>query len=111
MRRVLPPPRFAAWLTDFLPVIALEPVTPVDRADGKLVHFDGLNLSRAWMLRGIAAGLPARDPRRPALLDQASRHTAAGLTGLTADHYAGTHWLPSFALLATTDHQLPPRSP
>ena len=30
-----------------------------DPTDGKLVHLDGLNLSRAWMLEGIAQGLPA----------------------------------------------------
>ena len=50
-----------------------------DRADPKLAHLDGLNLSRAWMLEGIAAGLPAADTRRPALLAAASAHRAAAL--------------------------------
>jgi hypothetical protein len=36
----------------------LEPVLGVVR-DGKLAHLDGLNLSRAWMLEGIAADAEA----------------------------------------------------
>ena len=38
-----------------------------DRTDRKLAHLDGLNLSRAWMLVGIARGLPASDSRLAAL--------------------------------------------
>ena len=61
VRRVLPPVEFAAWLTKFLPKLpttnsaAWLPVGVVtDKTDGKLAHLDGLNLSRAWMLEGIA---------------------------------------------------------
>ena len=68
MRRVLPPAEFAAWLTAFLPGIPsngsaawLAPAVVTDPADPKLAHLDGLNLSRAWMLEGIASGLPAGD--------------------------------------------------
>ena len=71
MRRVLPPNEFAAWLTAFLPRLPATdsadwlPIGVVtDKTDGKLAHLDGLNLSRAWMLEGIAAGLPPGDPRR-----------------------------------------------
>ena len=60
-----------SWLDGFLPEIPTDggaewlPVGVVtDRTDGKLAHLDGLNLSRAWMLEGILAGLPADDPRR-----------------------------------------------
>ena len=69
MRRVLPPDRFAAWLDRFLPGLRgagegwLAPAEVPDRADPKLAHLDGLNLSRAWMLEGIASGLPPADPR------------------------------------------------
>ena len=74
MRRVLAPPAFAAWLRDFLPQLPtgrsgrwLAPGIVTDRADPKLAHIDGLNLSRAWMLDGIAAGLPSGDRRIGAL--------------------------------------------
>ena len=86
MRRVLPPDDFARWLAAFLPAFDFAPVTPVDRADGKLVHFDGLNLSRAWMLRNLG---------QDAL---AEAHAARGLEGVTSEHYAGSHWLGTFAL-------------
>ena len=66
--------------------------------DGKLAHLDGLNLSRAWMLEGIVAGLPPDDLRRPLLTLSANRHREAGLVAVTGEHYAGGHWLGSFAL-------------
>jgi hypothetical protein len=109
MRRVLPPTEFAAWLTAFLPRLPTDgtagwlPVAVVtDRADGKLAHLDGLNLSRAWMLEGIASGLPLDDPRRPALVASARAHAASGLAAVTGEHYAGGHWLGSFATYLTT---------
>ena len=101
MRRVLGPEEFAAWLGDFLPRIGEEDWLPVavvtDREDGKLAHIDGLNLSRAWMLEGIAQGLPGNDPRREALLAAAAAHAESGLEGVTDEFYAGSHWLASFA--------------
>ena len=109
MRRVLPPNDFAAWLTTFLPRIpttksaAWLPIGVVtDKTDGKLAHLDGLNLSRAWMLEGIAAGLPSGDPRRGALLAAAATHAASGLEAVTGERYEGGHWLGSFATYLTT---------
>jgi len=109
MRRVLPPREFAAWLTTFLPRLPITssdawlPIGVVtDKTDGKLAHLDGLNLSRAWMLEGIAAGLPAGDLRRRALLAAAHTHAASGLAAVTGEHYAGGHWLGSFATYLTT---------
>jgi hypothetical protein len=109
MRRVLPAPEFATWLADFLPAIPSDgsvawlPIGVVtDRSDGKLAHLDGLNLSRAWMLDGIAAGLPPADPRRRALTATASAHAASGLAAVTGEHYAGGHWLGSFATYLLT---------
>lgn len=109
MRRILPPNEFAPWLTAFLPRIptrdsdAWLPIGVVtDKTDGKLAHLDGLNLSRAWMLEGIAAGLPPGDPRRPALLAAARTHATSGLAAVTGEHYAGGHWLGSFATYLTT---------
>ena len=109
MRRVLPPDEFGHWLTTFLPRIPANasgtwlPIGVVtDKTDGKLAHLDGLNLSRAWMLEGIASGLPANDPRRPALRAAAELHAASGLASVTGEHYEGGHWLGSFATYLTT---------
>ena len=41
----------------------LAPAVVTDPSDPKLAHLDGLNLSRAWMLRAWPRGLPAADPR------------------------------------------------
>jgi hypothetical protein len=109
MRRVLPPDQFAAWLTGFLPAIPLdgssswlEPAIVTDPGDPKLAHLDGLNLSRAWMLDGIASGLPAGDRRLSALGAAAARHREAGLRSVTGEHYEGGHWLGSFAVYLVT---------
>jgi hypothetical protein len=109
MRRVLPSAEFAGWLKTFLPGIpttdsgAWLPIGVVtDRTDGKLAHLDGLNLSRAWMLEGIAAGLPAGDRRRRALMAAARAHASSGLAAVTGEHYAGGHWLGSFATYLAT---------
>jgi hypothetical protein len=109
MRRVLAPPAFATWLSRFLPAIPrtasarwLAPGVVTDRADPKLAHIDGLNLSRAWMLEGIAAGLPPRDPRVAALTAAARVHRDLGLAGVTGEHYEGGHWLATFAVYLLT---------
>ena len=109
MRRVLAPDEFARWLGGFLPGLAngspaalMTPVTVTDRADPQLVHLDGLNLSRAWCMRGIAAALPRGDPRVPVLRAAADAHLAAGMEGIASGEYVGEHWLASFALLALT---------
>jgi hypothetical protein len=105
MRRVLSPMEFAGWLARFLPRLSsvssadwLAPGIVTDRSDPKLAHIDGLNLSRAWMLRGVASGLPAGDPRRAALEGAAARHAEAALPAVTGEHYEGGHWLGSFAV-------------
>ena len=115
MRRVLPPNEFATWLTAFLPRLpgtdsgAWLPIGVVtDKTDGKLGHLDGLNLSRAWMLEGIASGLPSADPRRRALLAAARTHAKSGLAAVTGEHYAGGHWLGSFATYLTTRRGIGP---
>ncbi len=109
MRRVLEPKIFAFWLTQFLPGIPLDgsdhwirPVTVSDPGDPKLAHLDGLNLSRAWMLDGIAAGLPRGDDRRASVEAAAATHREAGLAAVTGEHYEGGHWLGSFATYLVT---------
>jgi hypothetical protein len=105
MRRVLPPADFRTWFGRFLPGIArgepkglLTPATVSDRSDPKLVHLDGLNLSRAWCMRSIAATLPADDPARRVLVESAAHHAAAGLQQVASGDYAGEHWLATFAV-------------
>lgn len=109
MRRVLARPAFSAWLGRALPErFSLKPAVSSDRADGKLAHLDGLNLSRAWMLDGIASALSDGDPRRPAFLASADEHAAAGLDNVTGEHYAGGHWLGTFATYLITRRGLRP---
>ena len=117
MRRILPPVAFGAWLGAFMPRLPLDgsgswlqPAVVTDPSDGKLAHLDGLNLSRAWMLEGIAAGLPAGDPRIPGLHAAAAAHRSSGLAAVTGEHYEGGHWLGSFAVYLVTGRGLP-RSP
>jgi len=102
VRRVLPPERFAAWLTQFLPSLSITPEVVTDPTDGKLAHLDGLNLSRAWMLNGIASALPAADPRLNAIRATAQAHAHSGLASVTGAHYEGGHWLGSFAVYLLT---------
>jgi Protein of unknown function (DUF2891) len=107
--RVLPSHDFAVWLQSFLPQIPesgrsqwLQPVVSPDPSDPKLAHLDGLNLSRAWMLEGIAGSLPKSDKRLPAIRAAADAHKRAGLAAVTGEHCEGGHWLGSFAVYLVT---------
>lgn len=118
MRRILEPSAFAAWLGGFLPTLPLDsanewlvPAVVTDPTDGKLAHLDGLNLSRAWMLEGIAFRLPDGDPRIAALRKAAEQHRRSGLAAVTGEHYEGGHWLASFATYLVTGRGLPGRPP
>jgi hypothetical protein len=109
MRRVMPPADYAAWLDGFLPDIPrdgssdwLTPGIVLDASDGKLVHLDGVNLSRAWALEGIASALPQTDPRRASLLAAAAVHAETGTRAVNGEDYAGGHWLASFATYLVT---------
>jgi hypothetical protein len=109
MRRVLPSEEFRNWLEAFLPQISqanneewLRPVESPDPSDPKLAHLDGLNLSRAWMLEGIADALPKSDKRLPRIKAAAEAHRRAGLAAVTGEHYEGGHWLGSFAVYLVT---------
>jgi hypothetical protein len=109
MRRILPRDEFAEWLEGFLPGIPrdgsgdwLSTGIVKDPTDGKLVHLDGVNLSRAWNLENIALALPENDPRRPSLLTAGKIHAETGLANVSAEHYEGSHWLASFATYLVT---------
>jgi hypothetical protein len=102
MRRVLPRDELARWLHGLLPhglpASLQQPAIVSDRSDGKLAHLDGLNLSRAWCLRAVAAALPDGHPLRPALRAAGDVHAAAGLANVATGDYMGEHWLASFAV-------------
>jgi hypothetical protein len=111
MRSLLPAPVFQDWFAGFLPELdrglpasLFEPATVSDRSDGKIAHLDGLNLSRAWCWRSLAAALP--EPRHAGLGLRARRaaghHLAVSLPHVTGD-YMGEHWLASFAWLALAE--------
>jgi len=109
MRRVLASREFSSWLRAFLPQIDaaqtpgwLTPVVSPDPSDPKLAHLDGLNLSRAWMLEGMASVLPKNDRRVARIFGAAQAHRQAGLAALTGEYYEGGHWLGSFAVYLVT---------
>jgi len=115
MRRVLPGKEFASWLRASLPQIGasssttwLLPAVSPDPSDPKLAHLDGLNLSRAWMLEGIASALPKNDKRLAAIRAAADAHKRAGLAAVTGEHYEGGHWLGSFAVYLVTRRGVSP---
>jgi len=104
MWRVLPDTAYRHWVRKFLPALGnpgwhLEPGKVQDRTDGKLVHLDGLNLSRAWDLYGIARHFPAG---RTLLYAIAGRHLQEALPNVASGDYLGEHWLASFAVYALT---------
>ena len=101
MKRVLSKDEFKVWFQYFLPQlkdIAFElAVGEVsDRTDGKLVHLDGVNFSRAWSLNYIAKNLPEYEH----LKNIANQHINYSLPSIVGDSYEGGHWLGSFAIYA-----------
>ena len=101
MKRVLPKNEFKNWLSEFLPKLKDKDFKLVvgevsDRTDGKLVHLDGVNFSRAWCLNKIANDLPEYNH----LKNVANKHINYSLPNVVGDNYEGGHWLGSFAIYA-----------
>ena len=101
MKRVMSKEAFKTWLESFLPQLkdsnfSLETGKVSDRTDGKLVHLDGVNFSRAWSLNKIAQGLPEYEH----LKNIANQHINYSLPSIVGDSYEGGHWLGSFAIYA-----------
>ena len=110
MRRVLSEAEFSDWFSAFMPDVPtdgsadwLAPGIVKDATDGKLVHLDGVNSSRAWNLYNIARALPPSDPRRASLIAAAKTHADTGVAAVSDEHYSGSHWLASFATYLMTD--------
>lgn len=103
MRKILEPDRFSEWFSRFLPDIhtmthLLSPAVVSDRTDPKIVHLDGLNLSRAWCFIGIASSLKKEADEQPILIQAAIDHAKDALSTVGSGHYEGDHWLASFAV-------------
>jgi hypothetical protein len=104
MRRIFDRKSFLQWMEQFAPQMASPdfqlPVGEVsDRSDGKLVHLDGLNFSRAWVLYGLSGQFAEYKHLRAV----ADKHMNYSLPQLVGDSYEGGHWLGSFALYALTN--------
>jgi hypothetical protein len=104
MARILSKDEYTKWMDGFLPglrygepKILFEPATVTDRTDGKLVHLDGLNLSRAWCFSRIAVFFPEE---KEILKGAARKHLEVTLPNIASGDYAGEHWLASFAIYA-----------
>ncbi len=105
MRRVLQREEFPEWLKNFLPQLfedekfsLMIPAEVADRSDPKIVHLDGLNLSRAWCLVGIVQSLPEKSKIKSQLLRSAINHANQTLPYIASGNYEGEHWLASFAV-------------
>lgn len=101
MRKVLEEVEFKNWMANFAPQI-LDPSFKIavgevgDRSDGHLVHLDGLNFSRAWVIYGLVEQYPSYSH----LIKVANKHVEYSLPNLVGDSYEGGHWLGSFAIYA-----------
>ncbi len=104
MRRVLTQKEFVKWFDRYYEKRSIIQLTqlPVvsDRADYQIVHLDGLALSRAWCMKGIAKSLPARNPDKKLFEETADRFIMNTLPNVTSGNYGGDHWLATFALYA-----------
>ena len=94
LRRVLSPNEFSRWLDGFLPGLRKGDLgnwgtaaEVSDLTDPRIVHLVGLNLCRAWTMRGVASALAAGDPRRAPLEAAVKLHEAAGLKHVFSGHY------------------------
>ena len=71
-----------------------------DRTDYQIVHLDGLAISRAWCMRGIAKILPASHPWKRLFEKTSTRFLQQSLPNVTSGNYGGDHWLASFIVYA-----------
>ncbi|MCB0706719.1 MAG: DUF2891 domain-containing protein [Saprospiraceae bacterium] len=103
MSKVLPADMFSDWFDLFIKKADLEtlmePVAVSDRSDPKIVHLDGLSLSRSWCLYGLQAHVKDKALAQK-LVEAASLHLNYTLPNIATEHYEGSHWLASFAVFA-----------
>lgn len=103
--------QFNEWIRGFIPQLfdpdyVLEPGQVVDRTDGKLVHLDGVNFSRAWCLYNLArrlltiTGLEVDQTTATRLIEMGDTHIRTSIDNVVGSDYAGSHWLATFLMHA-----------
>jgi hypothetical protein len=104
MSRVLPDKDFNEWFNRFYETRSLQNIIklPVvsDRSDLQIVHLDGLTLSRAWCMKGIAKALPGTNKNKILFENTARFFLEQSLPNVISGNYGGEHWLASFAVYA-----------
>jgi len=104
MSRILDEKSFIKWFGRFYDKRSLDNIIklPVvsDRSDMQIVHLDGLTLSRAWCMKGIAKVLPQNSKTRKLFENTAKLFLDQSLPNVTSGNYGGEHWLASFAIYA-----------
>src|SRR5207302_8005935 len=85
--------QFVPWFARFLPHLAqqepaclFQPVHVCDRSDGRIVHLDGLNLSRAWSWRQIASLLVPASPVQSPAAGAPRRHISSSLPAISGQY-------------------------
>jgi len=104
MSRILTPKEFDKWFKVFYEKRSLENIVklPVvsDRSDMQIVHLDGLTLSRAWCMKGIAKALPEKNKTRIIFEKTSDLFLKEAIPNIFSGNYGGEHWLASFAVYA-----------
>lgn len=104
MSRILPAKSFNKWFSRFYEKKGLENILrlPVvsDRTDMQIVHLDGLTLSRAWCMKGIAKALPVNNKNKILFERTSAYFLDQALPNVVSGNYGGEHWLASFAVYA-----------
>lgn len=107
MRRILYAKEFEIWFKNFLEPQSIQNLLkqPVvsDRTDYQIVHLDGLSISRAWCLKGLASVLPKTNPLKSKFENTSAQFIKNALPNVTSGNYGGDHWLGSFAVYAIFD--------
>lgn len=110
MSKVLPQSEFMSWLREFLPRFFVDDDRPLlepaqvdqsDRSDPKLVHLDGLNLSRSWNLLSLASKVSDMTLRKR-LKECSKVHEDKAVNHILSGDYVGQHWLATFAMYIHT---------
>ncbi len=106
MSRILPGKEFYRWFRRFYEQRSIDNIVkpPVvsDRSDYQIVHLDGLTLSRAWCMKGLARILPEKNKTKFLFEKTYQSFLKDALANVLSGNYGGEHWLASFTVYAMT---------